>query len=149
MNCSGTGIVNCSTCATMGKLRYFIQLHVKWENHGNDFVSDATGLKAERIKRVQGFFAIDEVQPRAFPLEGFPDKSIADASKTILDKHGKDFPFERILKQRQAVKVVPIAVVYYKHKDSEGHFYVYGNESDRQVYFEDYPQRCCWLCSIL
>ena len=149
MNCGGTGIVDCVTCNTMGKLRYYIQLHVKWENHGDDFVSDATGLKVERIKRVQGFFAIDEVQPRAFPLEGFPDRSIADASKMMLEKHGKEFPFEKILKQRQAVKVVPIAVVYYKHKDNEGNFYVYGHESDRQVYFEDYPQRCCWLCSIL
>ena len=131
------------------KLRYFNQLHIKWQNHRDDFVSDATELKASRIKNVQGIFAINEIKPRAFPLEGFPDRRIANASRSILDTHGKEFPFEKVLKQQQAVKVVPIAVVYYEYKDTEGHFYVYGHESDRQVYFENYPQSCCWLCAIL
>ena len=147
--CSGVGVVQCKACKTWGKLRYFNRLHVQWQNHTEDFVSDATELKASRIKSVQGIFAIDEVQSRAFPLEGFPDQRIANASRSILDKHGKEFPLEKILKQRQAVKVIPIAVVYYEYKDTEGHFYVYGNETDRQVYFENYPQSCCWLCSIL
>ena len=147
--CSGVGVVKCKTCKTWGKLRYFNQLHIKWQNHRDDFVSDATELKASRIKNVQGIFAINEIKPRAFPLEGFPDRRIANASRSILDTHGKGFALEKVLKQQQAVKVVPIAVVYYEYKDTEGHFYVYGHESDRQVYFENYPQSCCWLCSIL
>jgi len=149
LNCSGTGTVNCSTCNTLGKLRYYIQLHVLWESHGEEFVSDATGLKEERIKRVEGTMIIDETQPRVFSLEGFPDRSVTDASRDILERHSKDFPFERIIKQRQAVKVVPIAVVYYRYQNDEGNFYVFGSETDRQVYFEKYPQRCCCLCSIM
>ena len=144
-----TGIEYCRICVATGKLRHFIQLRVQWQNYREDFVSNATGLNTEAIKRVQGFFVINEVQPRAFPLQEFPDPSIAEASRSILDNYGKKFRHENIFQQKQAVKVVPVAVVYYKHKNTEGKFYVYGHNSDRQIYFEDYPQRCCFLCPIL
>lgn len=34
-------------------------------------------------------------------------------------------------------------------QDDNGIFYVYGTDSDRKVYFKDYPNRICYCCSII
>lgn len=92
--------------------------------------------------------AVEDENIRVFPLSSFPDPGVAEHSKQLLEKHTTKWPMERIMKQRQSVKVVPIATVHYKYKDDVGQFYVYGAESDRSVYFKDYPNRICYCCSI-
>lgn len=149
MSCSGNGMRTCDTCKGHGSVKFFVQLIVKWDNHDDDHVSDVpAGFKKKYIKEAEGRMAVQDENVRVFPISSFPDRAIADASKALIDRHAKDFPMERILKQRQWVKVVPIATVHYDYKDDNGVFFVFGTDSDRGVYFKDYPNRCCYCCSI-
>ena len=107
-------------------------------------------MSKDKITKVSGKKAVEDENVRVWPLTAFPDRSVADASASLIEQHSKKWPMERILKQRQSVKVVPIASVSYDYDNNKqiGIFYVYGTESDRKVFFEDYPARCCCMCSI-
>ena len=151
LQCNASGHVKCSTCDTFGNLRYFLQLHVTWTCHKEDFVSDATGLKEKYIKKNEGEIVAQEEGHRVFPFPNFPDKSIPEASRTLLEKHDKQaINVERIIRQKHNIKEVSIALIYYKlNEDKDGVFYVFGKEDRREVYFPKYPNRCCYCCSII
>jgi hypothetical protein len=144
--------MECPVCHGRSTLRFFLRVTVTWKNVEDEFVSDATGLKAKYIKKVSGIKAIEEESKNVCPLHNFPDRSIAEASKTLLDNHDKDakHQYKRVIRQRQLVKVVPIAVVYYTYRqEKKGTFYIFGDKDEQQVYFHKYPLRCCYCCSIL
>ena len=113
-------------------------------------MSESAGLKKKYVKQVPGALAVEEEGQRIFALSSFPDASVAAASASLIDKHENAHPVARILKQRQYVKVVPIASVAYDYKEGRqvGSFFVYGPESERRVYFKEYPNRICYLCSV-
>ena len=146
--CGGDGRVKCKTCNGTGSLRYFIELIVKFEVHDDDVVTDSAGLKKKYVTKVDGKIAVKDEGFRVVPFYNFPDQKIAEASKDLVEKHASKWPMERILKQKHFVKVVPIATVHWEYKNDNGIFYVYGDESDRRVYFNDYPMRICYCCSI-
>jgi len=149
MNCSGTGNVSCKTCDRTGKVRIFVQLKVKFDTHFDDFVSNKTSLEDQDIKQVHGVSVLDEVVSKVFPLNGFPENDVTEGSRRIIEKHNT-IPFQRMIKQKQKVKVVPTALVKYDYKDKEtGRFIVYGNQGDVRVDFDSYPQSCCWSTSCV
>src|SRR5207302_2050919 len=102
---------------------------VIWENDKEDFVSDQTELDDNEIKSVQGIIAVHDVAEKVIPLQGFPDPRVAEVSRNMIESHSNKSG--KILKQRQKVKVVPIAIVSYKYRKwyrgtIEGTFYVFG-----------------------
>ncbi|GFT67578.1 protein SSUH2 [Nephila pilipes] len=143
--CSGTGQVKCKTCDGKGNLKGFVELTVTWTNHVDDYVSE-TSFPKELILKVQGQVAYEEVNPRVFPINHVYDAALCNASKDFVHRHTTGFPNERILKQRQLLRVIPIGSVKYQWKDRMDEFFVYGYE--HKVYFKDYPQKCC-CCTIL
>lgn len=52
ISCSGNGLKTCDTCKGSGNVKFFIQLHIKWDNHDDDYVSGNSGLKEKYIKKV-------------------------------------------------------------------------------------------------
>lgn len=90
---------------------------------------------------------VNDVNVRVQPLVNFPDSNIAISSKELIDKHSAAFPMERILKQRQTLKLIPVTVVHYDYETiTNGTFRVYGLE--RKVHFPDYPTKCCCCCIL-
>ncbi|CAN8018603.1 unnamed protein product [Ixodes persulcatus] len=69
------------------------------------------------------------------------------ASVQLVQKHASAFKSEKILMQRQRVRVIPVSTVYYEWRSHVGTFSVFGHE--RKAYAPDYPQTCCCGCSIL
>lgn len=49
--------------------------------------------------------------------------------------------------QRQQVRMVPVTEIHYTWKRRAGRFYLYGYEN--KVHAPEYPQTCCWGCSVL
>ncbi|XP_067120458.1 protein SSUH2 homolog [Centruroides vittatus] len=144
--CNGTGLVKCRTCSGKGSLKCYVKLTATWKNHVDDFIVEQTSLPDQLIRDVTGHVAFEEQQLRVWPINHF-QPSINDASNQLVQKHNQAFQMERILQQRHKVRIVPVAEVKYNWKDRSGQFFVYGFEN--KVYFPDYPQSCCWGCSIL
>jgi hypothetical protein len=69
------------------------------KNHEDDYVGEQGVIPEKRIKQVTGNVAIDERQPRVFPLTNFPDHSIVEASRTLINRHSQAFQAERIIEQ--------------------------------------------------
>ncbi|XP_054710383.1 protein SSUH2 homolog [Uloborus diversus] len=144
--CDGSGQVKCQTCNGKGNLKGYVELIVTWTNHIDDYISETSSMPKELVREVTGKIAYEEENPRVWPLMNAPDQAVVNASSEYINKHNSAFPNERILKQRQVIRLIPIGQVRYVWKEKGGEFYVYGYE--KKVHFADYPQKCC-CCSII
>ncbi|MBN3290881.1 SSUH2 protein, partial [Polypterus senegalus] len=78
-----------------------------------------------------------------YPIVGFPDEEICEASKKGNQEHLAKFSKMRILQQRQTIELVPLTQAFYKYKDQQYNYYVYGTEN--QVHAAKYPTNCTLL----
>lgn len=145
--CNGFGQVECTVCRTHGNLKCYIKLTIQWTNHTKDHIVERTALPDQLIREVSGQVAFEEQQPRVWPINHFPDQEINMASKSLVQEHSQAFPTERILMQRHRVRIVPVTQVMYTYKSQQNAFFVYGFE--HKVYAPDYPDQCCWGCTLL
>ncbi|XP_052460864.1 protein SSUH2 homolog isoform X1 [Carassius gibelio] len=146
-SCSGSGSSQCTTCHGKRQLLVFINLNVKWSIEKDDFVAqDSSGLKVEKLQEVSGKELFKDAQYMVYPVRGFPDVSVAQASERLIREHqGKYAQTSRILQQRQTIELIPITKVNYRWKGKPNFYYVYGNEF--KVNADDYPATCC--CSVM
>lgn len=49
--------------------------------------------------------------------------------------------------QRHVIRMVPVTQCFCEHKGKTLSYFVYGLES--KVYSPEYPDQCCWGCTIL
>uniref|UniRef100_A0A8C2FV51 Ssu-2 homolog, related sequence 1 n=1 Tax=Cyprinus carpio TaxID=7962 RepID=A0A8C2FV51_CYPCA len=146
-SCSGSGSCQCDTCRGKGKLLVFINLNVKWSIEKDEFVAqDSSGLRVKKLEEVSGKELYKDAQYMVYPVRGFPDASVAQASERLVRDHqGKYAQTSRILQQRQTIELIPITKVNYMWKGKPNVYYVYGNEF--KVNADDYPATCC--CSVM
>ncbi|XP_056320061.1 protein SSUH2 homolog isoform X1 [Danio aesculapii] len=146
-SCSGSGSSQCNTCHGKRQLIVFINLNVKWSTEKEDFVAqDLSGLRVEKLGAVSGKELFKDSQFMVYPVMGFPDASVAQASERIVRDHQTKFAqTSRILQQRQTIELIPITKVNYTWKGNPYVYYVYGNEFE--VNADDYPATCC--CSVM
>ncbi|XP_017286989.1 protein SSUH2 homolog isoform X2 [Kryptolebias marmoratus] len=145
--CNGKGTLECDICKGKKKLLTYIKLKVEWKNNENDYVVEQnSGLKIDDLDSVSGKELFKNSQYMAYPLLGFPDHNIYEASERLIKEHQSKFAqTSRILQQRQTVELIPITKVNYKWKEGMHLYYVYGKEN--KVSAENYPDSCC--CVIL
>ncbi|XP_051524304.1 protein SSUH2 homolog isoform X1 [Myxocyprinus asiaticus] len=145
--CSGNGSLQCDTCHGKGQLLVFINLNVKWSTEKDDFVAQQlSGLKEHNLERVSGKELFRDTQYMLYPVMGFPDASLVQASERLVRDHQVKFAqTSRILQQRQTIELIPITKVNYMWKGKPHVYFVYGNEFE--VNADDYPATCC--CSVM
>lgn len=141
--CNGRGTKECQTCKGKRQLLTYIQLTVEWTNHVEDHVVEQnSGLKIDDLRTVSGKELFKNNQYLLYPLIGFPNPAIAEASERLLKEHQTNYAQNsRVLQQRQTVELIPITKVNYKWKGDTHVYYVYGNEN--QVSADNYPATCC------
>lgn len=146
-SCSGNGSCQCDTCRGKRQLLVFINLIVKWSTEKDEFIAqDLSGLKAENLDKVSGKELFKDAQYMVYPVRGFPDVSVAQASERIVRDHQMKYAqTSLILQQRQTIELIPITKVNYRWKGKPYVYYVYGNEF--KVNADDYPATCC--CSVM
>ncbi|KAI3369787.1 hypothetical protein L3Q82_024599, partial [Scortum barcoo] len=144
--CSGRGTKDCETCKGKRQLLAFIQLKVEWTNHvDNHVVEQNSGLKIDNLRSVSGKELFKNNQYLLYPLLGFPNPAICEASDRLIKEHQSKYAqTSRILQQRQTVELIPITKVSYTWKGNSHVYYVYGKENQVSA---DYPATCC--CVIL
>ncbi|KAL0977954.1 hypothetical protein UPYG_G00163760 [Umbra pygmaea] len=158
-SCNQTGQVNCSVCHAKGikvcgtcngnkQLLTYINLKVEWKTNIDRFTGEnKSGLAVEHLDKVNGKVIFENDQFMLYPLMGFPDVTISQASEYLLKEHqAKYSQNSRILQQYHRIAVVPITRVTYTWKAGTHHFFVFGMEN--QVKDFDYPETCC-CCSIM
>uniref|UniRef100_A0A3B3ZYB8 Ssu-2 homolog, tandem duplicate 1 n=1 Tax=Periophthalmus magnuspinnatus TaxID=409849 RepID=A0A3B3ZYB8_9GOBI len=144
--CSGRGTKDCDICKGKRQLLAYINLKVEWKNNTEDHVvHQESGLDPNDLQSVHGKELFKNNNYLLYPLVGFPNPSISEASdRMIRDHQTKYAQSSRILQQRQTVELIPISKVTYKWKGDSHIFYVYGNE---RYVSADYPATCC--CVIM
>ncbi|XP_064472971.1 protein SSUH2 homolog isoform X1 [Ornithodoros turicata] len=145
--CNGDGIASCRACSGTGQIKCYIKLTVIWSNRVDDHVVEHSFVPDDQIKFVSGQLVFEEQNARIWPINHFPDTTVNMASVQLVQKHASAFKSEKIVMQRQRVRVIPVSTVHYEWKSTTGNFSVFGYE--RKVYAPDYPQTCCCGCSIL
>ncbi|XP_037534897.1 protein SSUH2 homolog [Nematolebias whitei] len=146
-NCNGNGTKQCETCKGKKQLLAYIKLKVEWKtNVDNHVVEQNSGLKVDDLGSVSGKELFKNSQYMVYPLYGFPNPTIYEASERLIKEHQSKYAQTfRILQQRQTVELIPITKVNYKWKEGMHVYFVYGNEN--KVSAENYPDSCC--CVIL
>ncbi|XP_047439272.1 protein SSUH2 homolog [Mugil cephalus] len=144
--CDGQGTKKCETCEGKRQLLTYIELKVEWTNNVEDHVVEQnSGLNAEELRSVTGKELFKNSQYLLYPLLGFPNPAISEASERLIREHQSKYgQTSRILQQRQTVELIPITKVNYKWKSGAHWYYVYGKEHQVSA---DYPATCC--CVIL
>ncbi|CAJ1050931.1 protein SSUH2 homolog [Xyrichtys novacula] len=146
-DCDSQGRKECETCKGKRQLLTYIGLKVEWKNNVEDHVvQQNSGLSSDDLHSVTGKELFKNNQYLLYPLLGFPNPAIAEASDRLIKDHQSKYSqTSRILQQRQTVELIPITKVNYKWKGDTHLYYVYGNEN--QVSADNYPATCC--CVIL
>ncbi|XP_061731429.1 protein SSUH2 homolog [Nerophis ophidion] len=144
--CDARGSKKCETCEGKCRLLSFIQLTVEWTNHVEDhMVEQDCALTKKDLSSVSGKELFKDSHYLVYPLLGFPNPAICQASERLVREHQSKYgQTSRILQQRQTVELIPITRVGYKWKGDSHVYFVYGNE---QLVSSDYPATCC--CVIL
>ncbi|XP_068578277.1 protein SSUH2 homolog [Cebidichthys violaceus] len=140
--CDARGNMECETCDGKGKMLSYIKLEVKWSNHVEDHVVQQNSGLTIDLKSVSGKELFKNSHILLYPLLGFPNPAIAEASQRLITDHQTKYAqTSRILQQRQTVELIPITKVNYKWKGDSHLYFVYGNE--HQVSADNYPATCC------
>ncbi|XP_034388998.1 protein SSUH2 homolog isoform X2 [Cyclopterus lumpus] len=140
--CDARGTKDCTTCNGKRQLLAYIKLKVEWTNNVEDYVVEQnSGLKVD-LHKVSGKELFKNNQNLLYPLIGFPNPAISEASERLIKDHQSKYAeTSRILQQRQTVELIPITKVNYKWKGNSHLYFVYGNE--QQVNADNYPATCC------
>ncbi|XP_043933456.1 protein SSUH2 homolog isoform X1 [Protopterus annectens] len=146
--CNGRGSIICSICKGKRNLLHYIQLTVTWKNVVFEHVPDhQTGFPVELFKKVKGDDIFMDEHITVYPMVGFPELEICEASKRGITDHNAQFSSTaRILKQRQTIEIVPLTEVHCEYKQKTYSYYVYGTE--QEVYAPSYPAKYFWGCNI-
>uniref|UniRef100_A0A4W5JPG2 Uncharacterized protein n=1 Tax=Hucho hucho TaxID=62062 RepID=A0A4W5JPG2_9TELE len=127
---------------------HFIQLTITWKNHVFEFVPDRLPeFPLKKFEKVSGdAFFVDE-SILVYPIVGFPDQEICDASRKASQEHHSKFSPQqvpcRILQQRQTIELVPITHAFYSYSGKDYDYFVYGLEN--KVFTSKYPSACVIL----
>ncbi|MGH0185659.1 UNVERIFIED_CONTAM: hypothetical protein FKN15_018440 [Acipenser sinensis] len=143
--CSGRGTKTCDICKGHRNLMHFIQLIVTWKNQIYEHVPDqCPGFPVKLFEKVNGDkFFVDE-SALVYPIVGFPEEEICDASKRGNDEHMARFSQSmHILQQRQTIELIPLTQAFYEYKEQEYNYFVYGIEN--KVHAPKYPSSCSIL----
>ncbi|KAK3512507.1 hypothetical protein QTP70_015657 [Hemibagrus guttatus] len=146
-DCSGQGTIVCNTCKGKQKLLMYIKLIVEWKNNVDDYiVEQSSGLEKKHLDAVTGKKLFKDTKFMVYPLNGFPEHNLAEASERMVREHHSKFSQKsRIMQQQQSVELIPIAKVTYRWQEKDYVYFVYGIES--KVKAVDYPATCC--CTII
>ncbi|XP_053359744.1 protein SSUH2 homolog [Clarias gariepinus] len=146
VRCSGNGFCECEKCQGKKKLLFFNKLQIKWTTDRNELLVQRGSMKSEKLWKVSGRTIFANSQSKLSPLVDFPDPSINQASKRLIQEHqSKYFQTSRILQQRHIIELIPVTKVSYTWKEKSYDYIVFGNEN--RVYTDNYPAKCC--CSVM
>ncbi|XP_022597793.1 protein SSUH2 homolog [Seriola dumerili] len=145
LSCHGHGYKTCSVCHGSQNLMHFILLTVTWKNNVEEFIPDRQpDFPDKKFEKVTGDpFFIDQ-NLLVYPIQGFPDQEICDASTKLINGHLNRFSAtSRILQQRQSIELVPLTHAFYFYNGKVHDFFVYGTEN--KVFASKYPTACSIL----
>ncbi|XP_030634129.1 protein SSUH2 homolog [Chanos chanos] len=143
--CHGQGTKECETCKGKKQLLVYINLKVEWKNNVEDFAVQQTGgFDSANLGSVTGKKFFEDTKYMVYPVLGFPDPNVSQASERLVREHQSKFSqTSRIHQQRQTIELIPITKVSYKWKGGSHLYFVYGNEF--KVSADDYPATCCCI----
>ncbi|XP_069045524.1 protein SSUH2 homolog isoform X1 [Lepisosteus oculatus] len=145
--CGGQGTEPCNICSGSRQLLVYIKLTVKWTNNTSVHIGvQQSGFPADSFSKVSGNVIFVDSQYMVYPVTGFPDPSICQASQSLVREHQTQYSTSsRVLQQRQTIDLIPVTKVNYTWDGKAYSYFVYGVEN--KVKTDDYPAKCC--CTVM
>ena len=148
--CNGTGSLRCGPCSGYGQILSYTKLNVEWKTKSSEkMVGINSSLPEDMIRQAPGQVVVKEEGPRLTPLNTFSDSAVRNVSTQLITDHVTLIglhPDEKLIAQRQQVRLIPVTEVHYTWKDKKGKFYICGTGRDRKVHAPDYPRKRCGGC---
>ncbi|KAI1280313.1 Protein SSUH2 -like protein [Halotydeus destructor] len=127
--CSIDRKCTCRKCNGQQTLRYRLQLTVKWSSYQDDFVSlDCTTLTDKQLIQAQGVDLLNELCYQVSPVTSNADKLIREKSTELIDKY-KSNTLNKIIRQQQVIRAIPVTIVTYRKESHDSRFFVYGHDN--------------------
>lgn len=95
------GRLKCFTCDDKKKLRWFLEVVVKFETKEDDYFKpmDLNDLPDKFIRKCRSKLIYSEEAKRVLPIKNYPNELINQASYNLISSHFKKFSGCRILAQ--------------------------------------------------
>lgn len=109
-------------------------------------------VSKKRLRKAEGYQIFDRRNKKVLPLEYVGDSSfygeVTEFAAKALNKHEKTLKGNQIsIRQRQTIKVVPIAECHYRYKNGPVRtFYLFGKDHD-EVHAPSFPSNV--KCSLM
>ncbi|ELU17183.1 hypothetical protein CAPTEDRAFT_117049 [Capitella teleta] len=149
-HCKCRGHVPCQTCDMTGKLRCYIKLTITWRNHLDDIHSfQNDSIPDDLIRSATGQTIFEEELPLVWAVTHFPDQTINQGSRQLVDKHRNVYNIERPLMQRHSIRTIPVTEVIGIYEGKYINYFVFRFQDTYLVHAPDYPKSVCCDCVIL
>jgi hypothetical protein len=115
--------------------------------HNGEHVVEKSRLPKELVAGAQGSVLFYEEGPLVPPITDFCEESISVGSRGLILRHAEQWQEERVLRQRQNIRSIPVSEANYAYKGELRTFWIYG--LDHKAYITDYPASILWGCTII
>lgn len=117
-------------------MRYFLEVVCRWENTFDEHLHNDTKIPPKLLYKAKGYNIFEDSKENVFPVNYSSSFEISDASKKFINQI-KENTDQKILWQRQKIKVIPIASVHYQYENKIKTFWCY--DHDLKVYASKLP----------
>ncbi|RMZ96225.1 Suppressor of Stomatin mutant Uncoordination, partial [Brachionus plicatilis] len=145
IQCNGKGFVTCRECEdgeilcrpcnSSGKVRWYVELEVLFENYEDELIENPSQISEDLIFNCASKQIYFEQKEKLKPIKDNDFFKLYKSSKTLINTHLSKFSFSRILAQRQIVYLIPVTSGCLQNRGQR--FLIYGME--RKVHFPNYP----------
>ena len=116
----------------------------------NHVASDSK-INKKNLRKAQGYYIFENKDTKVLPLEYLGSSictEISNFSATTLAEHEKSLLINQIpIRQRQTIKVVPIAECHYRYKNKPVRtFYIFGKDR-KEIFAPSFPSNVA--CSLM
>lgn len=138
-------------CGGNGSLLFWLECYIDWVPTLNNYVSSDSKISKEKLRGSPGFYIFANKDTKVFPVEYLGSslcQEITNFSANAIATHEKTLLINQIaIRQRQTIKVVPIAECHYRYKNKPVKtFYIFGKDR-KGIYAPSFPSNVA--CSLM
>ena len=133
-----------------GVLKYWLQCNIEWVPSLYGYVATDSKISKKSLRKAKGYYIFENKETKLLPIEylgSSPCAEVSAFSAETLSEHEKTLKINQVsVRQRQTIKVVPIAECHYRYKKQVKTFYVFGRDP-KEIYAPSFPSDLA--CSLM
>ncbi|XP_062606649.1 protein SSUH2 homolog [Saccostrea cucullata] len=115
-NCLGQGEIICTDCCGNKKIKKYTELKVTFENHLEKQIVNRSDIPDYIIDTEDGKLVFEQTEVQINPITTYTVPEVNSTSSRIVNEHKNTFHNERVIKQRQQLRAVPVTEVHLRRR---------------------------------